>query len=136
MGTEAQRRIHIYTRICTGEYGCYWTRYASILYSLCQPACPPPTPLSTRMSRFSYLAALLLVAPSLSLAWYTANTTLTLAQVVGDPQCASNETAFHALNEIHIEVSERRERHERQRDHAIEPGQYDTLTPMLMDLRV
>jgi hypothetical protein len=32
---------------------------------------------------------------------------LTLAQVVGDPQCASNETAFHALNEIHIDVSER-----------------------------
>ncbi|RSH90029.1 hypothetical protein EHS25_001362 [Saitozyma podzolica] len=54
------------------------------------------------MSRFYHLASLLLVAP-LSLAWYTANTTLTLAQVVGDPQCASNETAFHALNEIHID---------------------------------
>jgi hypothetical protein len=66
--------------------------------------------MSARMSRtFCYLASLLLLAPSLSLAWYTPNTTLalTLAQVVGDPQCASNETAFHALNEIHIDVSER-----------------------------
>jgi hypothetical protein len=108
-------------------------RYRNISTLLLCSASQPVRHMSTSMSRFYHLASLLLVTP-LSLAWYTANTTLTLAQVVGDPQCASNETAFHALNEIHIDVSERASHASvtRPRDRT---GAHDTLTPMLMDVR-
>ena len=38
-------------------------------------------------------------------AWYPCYPTkLTLAQLIGDPQCPSNSSAWHALNEVYVEV--------------------------------
>ena len=39
-------------------------------------------------------------------AWYPCYPApLTLAQIIGEPQCLSNETAFHTFNEVYVPVS-------------------------------